>query len=322
VTPDRRRWTRREALLAAGGTLATRSLCADAAFSPWALAWSPDGKRLACAGGDQLVHVWEIESGKRVGVMKGHDDAVFTLAWSLDAAMIVSGGRGEPTLRLWDARTFQPLRSSTPHPRWVWCARFSPHGKHLATCGGDSVIRVHRAADGAVERELTGHRDTVKRVAWTADSKSLVSGGDDGFVHVWDAASGEELHRLAGHSSWIDALVSGPRSLALTGGGDGTIRLWDVAEGKQLRRFEGRVTDLASAALSPDGETAITGGADGRLRRWNAETGVESGQRSVRATALDLAFSADGKRLASAHREDAVRIWSIPEWALTAVLRP
>ena len=311
----------RRGLLGAGLVLAGPA-AAEAPFSPWALAWSPDGKLLACGGGDQTLYVWDFETRKRLASLKGHEDAIFTVAWSPGGALLASGGRGETTLRLWSAQRLEPRRTSTPHPRWVWCARFSPDGRHLATCGGDALVRLLRLPDLAVERELKGHRDTVKRVAWTADSKRLVSGGDDGFVHIWDAESGEELHRLAGHASWIDALVTGPRHLALSGGGDGTIRLWDTSEGRQIRQFEGRVTDLAALALSPDGELAASGGADGKLRLWMVSTGTEIAARPVKATALDLSFSPKGKWLASAHREDAVRLWTYPDLVEAAALRP
>src|SRR5436305_204336 len=65
---------------------------------------SPDGKLLASAGGDKVVRVWDVATGKETAVLKGHTDCVFSLAFSPDGKLLASGGL-DNKVRLWDMAT-------------------------------------------------------------------------------------------------------------------------------------------------------------------------------------------------------------------------
>ena len=73
------------------------------------MAFSPDGHRLASAGFDSTVRVWDADTGQPIGdPLTGHTDTVFSVAFSPDGHRLVSGGR-DITVRLWDADTGQPI---------------------------------------------------------------------------------------------------------------------------------------------------------------------------------------------------------------------
>lgn len=283
--------------------------CAAEALSTWCVAFSPDSRTLAAGTATGAIYLWDVATGELRRELAGHRDAVFGVHFSPDGAWLASCGRDAPGVRIWDLAAGRVLHGIAAHPQWTWCARFSPDGKRLATCGDDATVRLWNPATGLPAAELRGHRGTVKRVAWTADARRLLSVGDDGLLHVWDPAAGAELHALPGHGGWIESVAAGPGALAVTAGGDQTLRRWDTEKGKLLATVRVPVPDLSTLAVSPDGKAAATGSGDGTLHTWNVVTGAQLERRTVKMTPLDLAYSPDSRRLASAQRGGAAALW-------------
>jgi WD40 repeat protein len=77
-----------------------------------AIAVSPEGKRLASAGEDQTIRIWDIETGLELLALKGHTDRVSSLAFSRDGRLLVSGGK-DSTVRLWRAAAVEEVRSGS-----------------------------------------------------------------------------------------------------------------------------------------------------------------------------------------------------------------
>ena len=292
-------------------------------FSPWCVAFAPEGDTLAAGSEDGSICLWDLKGGGAPRVWRGHTDAVFGVAFSPDGALLASCGRDAPRVRLWEVATGKVRTAWDAHPKWVWTACFSSDGRRLATCGGDSLVRIYPTGETTPALELAGHEGAVKRLAWCDNGRKLLSAGDDVLLHVWDAATGASLHALAGHTSWLEGVAAAPAgAVAVTAGADRTLRAWDVAEGKELRVFGTRVPDLASVAVDAEGVHAASGAADRSLRIWNIATGAQLFQRTLPATPLEVAFSPDGKRLAAALRDDSVRIYSGLELEEGTIFRP
>ena len=105
------------------------------------VAFSPDGKTLASGGGDNVIHLWDIGTGKRTMTLFGHTGGLFSLAFSPDGKTLASGSH-DSDIRLWDPHTGQQKKTLTGHSAWVRSIAFSPDGKTLVSGSDDGSVLI------------------------------------------------------------------------------------------------------------------------------------------------------------------------------------
>src|SRR5262249_39388329 len=160
-----------------------------------ALAFSPDGKRLAAASNDATVRVWDVLPAPRDG----------------------------------EREKFTCLG----HTGQVTCVAFSPDGKSLASAGTDRTVRVWNAATGKELLTLRGHVALVHSLTYTGDGKYLISVGNDRVMRVWDAPASTNPRPVAAHTGALALLRFSPDgSRLLTQTGLDT-KVWDTSTYRQ-----------------------------------------------------------------------------------------
>ncbi len=293
---------------------------------PADLAFSPDGKRIAAAGFDRTVKVWDAASGQEVLILKGHTDRVETLAFSPDGSRIASAG-WDQTVKVWDAVTGREIRTFRGHVGSVMSVKFSPDGTRIASSGQDQTVKLWDAVRGQEALTLKGPLNRAPRAAFSSDGVRIVASfspdstriaaNDEDLkltVKVWDANTGQETPPLERETkSAIQAhetMISPDGKRTISTRFDGTVRVSDAVTGQVLFTFKGQSYMLSSLAFSPDGGRIGTSSSDGTVKVWDSFTGQEKLTLKVQSQKLFLvAFNPDGKQIASASEDGTVRVW-------------
>ncbi len=152
----------------------------------FALAWSPDGKRIAAEMGDNTVVVWNMESQNQLLSYRGHQSVINALAWSPDNRSIVSAS-SDKTVQVWNATTGDLLFAYSRHTDRVNAVAWSPDSKHIVSASDDKTVQVWRATTGNVHVTYHEHTAAVYAVAWSPDGKYIASGSKDATIRVWQA---------------------------------------------------------------------------------------------------------------------------------------
>jgi WD40 repeat protein len=235
------------------------------------LAFSPDGKRLATSGGDQLVHVWDLVTGKEVLILAGHMAPVDRVIFSPDGTRIATIAH-DGEARVWDAKSGQKLFSlqafvantiQAGNPVGI---AFSPDSSRLATAGGVH-IKIWDTHTGLVALTLPPTEALLAyAVTFSPDGKHLAVGYRGGTANVWDAVTGQKLFDLSGHTGSVRYLAYSPDGTSIaTASVDGTTRLWDAATGVEQMALNGNNGQVMNLAFSPDGTRLATDTLDGTV---------------------------------------------------------
>jgi WD40 repeat protein len=273
-----------------------------------ALAFSPDGKKLAsCSEGQEDYQIWLWDLAKKTKTpLVGHEDTATQLAFSTDGKWLLSYDKRQNVIQ-WDSATGghrDPFRLAGR----ISCVALSPDGRHVLSGHLDSTLRLWDVEKGG-EVRLEGHKDRITSVAFSPSGSRAASACGDGFMRLWDVESGKELKQHPGNSTgliWLKFTPDGQRIVGCDGISFQTV---DAETLNSKGSFASRGT--AGLALSPDNQHGLLFGGT-NLQLWDLETGVEvQPHRGHAAAVSSVAFTPDGHYLLSGGQDGSVSMWDL-----------
>jgi WD40 repeat protein/tRNA A-37 threonylcarbamoyl transferase component Bud32/Flp pilus assembly protein TadD len=294
----------------------------DETARPYGLKFSPDGRWVAAALSSmpqRTVKLWDAATGLDGPTLYGHTDAVNAVAFDQDGKVIASGAE-DGAVRLWKTGTWHEKLTLRGHMGGVWSLAFSPDGLWLASGGADTTVHVWEVATGRTVWRLEGHAGLVHGVAFSPDGRWIASASTDKTVKLWDRQTGRVARTLTGHTGRVWGVAFSPDGRRVASASeDSSIRVWDALTGAPIHTLFGHTAEVRCVTFSPDGQRLASGGGGfdksnlpvtGDIKIWDVVTGLETlTLRGHKSYVNEVAFDADGRRLASSSNDNTVRIW-------------
>jgi WD40 repeat protein len=193
---------------------------------------------------------------------------------------------------------------------------FSPEGHAICAASGsdsDHNIRIWDADTGREEVTIIqGYLTGTKTVYLSHNGRHIATCSNNFTVRVWDVKTGAQQAVMRGHHGSVTAIAFSPdgRYLA-SGSSDRTVRMWDVETGKEKAMLLRDFVSADAIAFSPIGRWIAFGCSDRRIGMWDAETDELAVFRLNDDRITALAFSFDGRRLASGSYRNTLCIWDL-----------
>lgn len=266
----------------------------------------------------------------RQTALTGHNERVFTVAYSPDGQLLASGGY-DNNVRLWNPITGEPIGEPLAgHSNWVRRVVFSPEEELLASTSYDNSVilwDISNAATGQAPTRLSflrGHRDAVNAAVFIpsanpADGRFLATASRDRTIVIWDITKLGQPVRFStpqgGHTDSIYALVVTPDGQTLiSAGADRKIMFWDISSpgrpSTPTRILEAHSAEINALALSADGTTLASGDDSGVIMLWDVASGDRLGTLLGHSNwILSLDFAPLDPYLISASRDGSLILW-------------
>jgi WD40 repeat protein len=260
------------------------------------------------------IHLWDIQTGKILHKLKGHQAQILGLAFSPDGTKIASSSQ-DGEIHLWSTASGQQLTSSNPnnHKEQVTSLAFSPDGQRLASASYDGTVRIWEPSTGKMLHSSYPTGQLFNSVAFTPDGLFILASSWAGQLWKWptETFTSPKTYHLPDSTYHLAVHPQGDR-IALSLSSNEAVIL-DLNTGLLTRRFNNYHQSVVfGSTFSKDGNFLFTASHDKTVVQWNAQTGerirVFTGHRMF---INSIAIHPQKNQFVTSSFDKTARLWDI-----------
>jgi WD40 repeat protein len=299
------------------------------------VSFSPDCARLASAGADCTVMIWDLTADRDIPLrtLRGHKNVVWCVSYSPDGTRLASAS-GDGTVKIWDPTGSQEAltidgQDSTSQRVSVYGVAFHSHGELLATANESGAVKIRDVTTG--QKLFEAHVEPTtpgvfagRNLVFSPKGEWLATPDGDG-VQLWRFETNRAIRTLAlrGHNGSVQGVAFSPDGKRLASAGDDlSVRVWDAGTGTEFLPPMPQETEVHGLNFSSDGKWLAWGSESGSVHICDATTGQSVRQLTGHTSGIrGLTFSPDGKQLVSVSADQTARIWDVATGEEVLILR-
>lgn len=277
------------------------------------VAWSIDGQRIASAGADHTVQVWDALTGANATVFRGHSKIVRALSFSPDKQYLASAS-DDKTVLIWNLASSNIFFSYTGHTASVSTVSWSPGGQQIASGGYDQTVQIWSTSSTNKTLSsftLTGNANYPTWLAWSSTGTRLALASTDKIARIWDTATSKFSITYQAHTARVNSVAWAPDgAYVVSGGSDKKAIIWRSDNGKTANIDRSHTGPVNSVAWSPDGNYIATASSDTTVQILDATTYQKVRTFSGHSQAVQaVAWSPDSVYVVSSALDGTAMVW-------------
>lgn len=270
--------------------------------------------QIASISGEPEINLWQLNTGRRLGILKGHQDRVTCLAMSHSGLTLISGSQ-DKTIRFWDLKEQKIIRTFggyfDGHLSQVVALGLTPDNQTLISCGGDNSLKIWDV-NRATEKQNIAVAAAVTCLAISPDGQLFVTGGLETQLMIRSTNNGQVIRSLNNNSGVLSVAFSPDGNLLATGGFNCHLKLWDLTTGKEIYTLMGHSDRVSKVMFSNDGRTLISCGWDCSIKSWKLATGkIIHSLEAHTAKINSMAIAPNERNLVSGSADCTIKVWQL-----------